>query len=149
MPALHCGRIFTWFELTCWKLNARNMLTNKKNFRYKLTKWIQLISACCSKLIASLWLLSYRRDYNNIFSRLNLKEGTQYIKILRCIPSYSFSLPKSILHQWTATLLRIKDQWHSNIYVYFMRWGSLDCKITVNHIKPSPSHNNRAVFQQC
>ena len=30
-----------------------------------------------------------------------------------------------------------------------MRWGSLDCKITVNHIKPSPSHNNRAVFQQC
>ena len=30
-----------------------------------------------------------------------------------------------------------------------MRWGSLDCKIPVNHIKPSPSHNNKAVFQQC
>ena len=46
---------------------------------------MQLISTCCSKLIASLSLLSYRRDYNNIFGRLNPKEGSQYFKILKCV----------------------------------------------------------------
>ena len=33
--------------------------------------------------------------------------------------------------------------------MYLLRWRSLDCKISVNHIKQSPSHKNRAVFQQC
>ena len=37
----------------------------------------------------------------------------------------------------------------ASVYDYFLPWGSLDCKIPVNHIKQSPSHNNRAVFQQC
>ena len=74
---------------------------------------MQLISTCCSKLIASLSLLSYRRDYNNIVGRLNPKEGTQYIKILKCIriSKLLFFFVKSNLHQWTAPSLRIiEDQ---------------------------------------
>ena len=61
-------------------MNARNMLTNEKNSGYKLTKRIQLISTCSSKLIASLSLLSYRRDYNNIFFvKINFASMDSYI----------------------------------------------------------------------